>query len=229
MMSPVGGMALGPRHAGTAGLIGAAKVASVTSSSCPPVSPNRPPLSVSSGCHNSPSQVVQLEADPLPIPTLEETFRVEGRRLLHYLIRRVGPDQAPDLVQEVFMRAAGSPQAAQLANPVGFIRRITRNLLIDRARHRERNKVVMFPLDDQRDLGVAPEQGLEIEARDLLRIYNEAVGRLPEKTRQVLLMRRDDRLTYQQIGEELGIAVDTVKYHVKRANAYIAAAVEAHR
>lgn len=201
----------------------------MTSSPCPPASSNRPPLSVSSGCHNSQSQVVALEADALPVPTLEEAFRAEGKRLLHYLIRRVGPDQAPDLVQEVFVRAAGSPQAGQLANPVGFIRRITRNLLIDRARRRERNKVVMFPLDEEHDLSVPPEQGAALEAQDLFRVYNEIVSRLPEKTRRVFLMSRDDHLTYQQISDELGITVTTVKYHMTRAIAFIATAAEAYR
>ena len=205
------------------------KVISVSSSHRPLVSSNRPPLSVSSGCHNSPSEAVALESDPLPIPTLEEVFRTERGRLLRYLTRRVGSDHAPDLMQEVFVRAAGSQQAAQITNPIGFIRRITRNLLIDRARRRERNKVVMFPLDEGRELSVPPDQGLEIEAEDLLWVYNEAVDRLPEKTRRVLQMRRDDRLSYQQISEDLGIAVDTVKYHIKRANAHIVAVVEAYR
>lgn len=165
----------------------------------------------------------------MPVPTLEEVFRAERGKLLRYLSRRVGSDHAPDMVQEVFARAVGSKQVGQLANPVGFIRRITRNLLIDRARRRERNKIVMFPLDEERELSVPPDQGLEIEAQDLLRIYNDAVACLPEKTRRVFLMRRDDGRSYQQISEDLGIAVDTVKYHIKRANAHIVAVVEAHR
>lgn len=204
------------------------KVFCVPSSPCPPAT-HRPPLSVSSGCHNSPSGAISLEADPLPVPTLEEVFRAERGKLLRYLSRRVGSDHAPDMVQEVFARAVGSKQVGQLANPVGFIRRITRNLLIDRARRRERNKIVMFPLDEERELSVPPDQGLEIEAQDLLRIYNDAVACLPEKTRRVFLMRRDDGRSYQQISEDLGIAVDTVKYHIKRANAHIVAVVEAHR
>lgn len=170
-----------------------------------------------------------MEADPLPVPTLEETFRAERDRLFRYLARRVGRDQAPDLVQEVFARAAGSRQAGQLANPTAFIRKITRNLLIDRARSRQANKVVMFPLDDERDIGVPPEQGLAIEARDLQRIYDEAVQSLSEKTRRVFVMSRHEHLTYRQISGELGISVATVEYHMMRAIAVIAEAVEAYR
>nr|WP_298670897.1 sigma-70 family RNA polymerase sigma factor [uncultured Sphingomonas sp.] len=172
---------------------------------------------------------IGVEAEPAQVPGLEETFRTERDRLLRYLGRRIGWDQAPDMMQEVFLRAAGSQQAGQIANPVAFIRRITRNMLIDRARRRETNKVVIFPLDDQRDLSVPPEQGLAIEASDLLRVYHDAVERLPEKTRRVFLLSRDEHLPNRQISERLGITVSTVEYHMTRALAFIASAVEAHR
>jgi HEPN domain-containing protein len=86
------------------------------------------------------------------------------------------------------MRAASSEQASRLINPAAFIRRIARNLLIDRARRQERNTLVFFPIDEQRDLSSPPEQCWNLEAADLLRLYESAVDSLPEKTRRIFLM-----------------------------------------
>jgi len=126
------------------------------------------------------------------------------------------------------VRAAGSEQASRLANPAAFVRRIARNLLIDRSRRRQTD-VTVFPLDENRDIASPPEQMLELEAADLRRIYEDAVRSLPEKTRCVFLLSRDDELTYGQIGERLGITVATVQYHMVRAIAIVAAAVKDHR
>src|SRR3546814_15582045 len=82
---------------------------------------------------------------------------------------------------------------------------------------------------DLRDASVLPEQTLDLEAADLLRIYKQAVNDLPEKTRRVFMMSRDEELTYSQISEQLGISMATVQYHMVRAIAFVAAAVKDHR
>lgn len=227
---PDGGTALEPASGRVIGVIAVScKVVLVSSSSFPSVSPTRSPVSVSSSSGDADRQVALLDAEPPPAPSLEDTFRTERDRLLHYLRRRVGHDAAPDLVQEVFARAASSEQAGHLINPAAFVRRIARNLLIDRARARKAGNVILFPLDEERDISVPPEQGLAIEAADLLRVYEQAVDSLSEKTRRVFRMSRNDNLTYRQISGELGITVATVEYHMMRAIAVVTSAVEAHR
>src|SRR3546814_4860801 len=64
--------------------------------------------------------------------SLDEMFRVHGPNLLGYLRRHAGDDAAADLMQDVFVRAAGSRQRNSLVNPGGFLRRVAKNLLIDR-------------------------------------------------------------------------------------------------
>ncbi|AXB76568.1 RNA polymerase sigma factor [Novosphingobium sp. P6W] len=188
----------------------------------------RPRLVAASAAHHAPIDGPELTG-PVPLHAgLEDAFRSERSSLLRYLGRRAGPDAAHDLVQEVFVRAAGSEQASRLANPAAFVRRIARNLLIDRSRRRQTD-VTVFPLDENRDIASPPEQMLELEAADLRRIYEDAVRSLPEKTRCVFLLSRDDELTYGQIGERLGITVATVQYHMVRAIAIVAAAVKDHR
>lgn len=45
----------------------------------------------------------------------------------------------------------------------------------------------------------------------------KAIERLPEECRRVFLMSRKEGKQYEQIAEELGISVNTVKYHMKNA------------
>ena len=157
---------------------------------------------------------------------LDRAFRDNGTVLLRYLGRHVGPEAAPDLVQEVFLRAAGSEQRHRLTNPAAFLQRIARNLLINRAVSRRRNKIVLLPLQDDHDVATPPQQELEMEAADLLRLYERAITGLSEKTRRVFLMHRVEELSYREIHQRLGISIATVEYHMMKALAHIAQVVD---
>lgn len=159
---------------------------------------------------------------------LEATYRTERRELLRYLSRRAGADIAPDLVQEVFARALSSRQVDHLDNPAAFIRRIARNLLIDRARRCATQPAILFDFDDQRDRVEPPDQTWAIEAADLLRTYEQVVAALPDKTRRVFLLHRREKLSYRQIAEAIGIRSSTVEYHMKRALAACRASIAAY-
>lgn len=161
--------------------------------------------------------------------TLDIAFRQEGPSLLSYFGRRVGHEAAPDMLQEVFTRAAGSAQAGKLNNPAAFLRRVARNLLIDRSRRQKADNVILFPLNEQQHAASMPEQEQGLHARDLMRHYEVALEMLPEKTRRVFLMHRVDELSYRDIHERLGISIATVEYHMMKALAHIARAVDAAR
>lgn len=203
----------------------------MSSSRIPPFSVERPPLSVSSGCHNSPVTVFgpPLESELPRDAGLEDAFVTERSRLLRYLGRRAGQDAAPDLVQEVFLRAIGSGQSRRLVNPAAFLQRIARNLLIDRSRKRARDNIVVFPFEEERDTASPAEQEWGIEVADLLKLYESAIDGLPDKTRRVFLLHRVDELSYRDIHRKLGISIATVEYHMIKALAHIARAVDAAR
>lgn len=154
---------------------------------------------------------------PLGAPrTIEDAYRTERRKLLRYLQRRAGHDDAPDLVQEVFVRALGSRQAGRIDNPAAFLRRVARNLLIDRARHRISNPVTMVEFDE-RDVAVQPQQSWAIEAADLMAAYQQAIDAMSPKTRAVFLLHRIEGISYREIGDRLGIGNRGVEYHMMRA------------
>src|SRR3546814_3604182 len=108
-------------------------------------------------------------------------------------------------MQDVFVRAAGSRQRNSLVNPGGFLRRVAKNLLIDRARKRKRDNVVLLPLQEEWDAMSAPEQEHGLHVTDALKEYEQAIRTMPEKTRRVFQMRRVDGLSYREIHEQLGI------------------------
>lgn len=190
----------------------------------------RPPLSVSSACHAHPDDCPHIcGPTPTAVSLLDNAYRTHGPALFGFLLRNAGADEALDLMQEVFARAAGSKQRHSLTNPGGFLRRIAQNLLIDRARRARREPAAPFPLDEECDAASPPEQELNIEAEDLLRLYEAAIDDMPPKTRRVFLMHRAEKISYREIHERLGISVATVEYHMMRALAHVASAIESGR
>ena len=186
-------------------------------------STGRHPFSVSSACHVHPDDRPRA-AEPAAraASDLDTAFREHGRALLQFLRRKAGADEAPDLVQEVFVRAAGSVQRDSLINPGGFLRRIASNLLIDRSRKEERTRAGDLPFCEERDCASPAQQTWDIEAADLMGLYEAALGTMSPRSRDVFLMHRVDELSYREIHEKLGISVATVEYHMMKALAHIA-------
>lgn len=200
------------------------------SSSLPTLPAEQHPCRLSSACPLPPDDRREIGAVPhAPDIGLDAVFRTHGGALLGFLRRQAGSEEASDLVQEVFVRAAGSEQRHQLVNPGGFLRRIAQNLLIDRARRKRRQGAIVVPLLDERDAPSPPEQEWNLEAADLIRLYEAAVDNMPPKTQRVFLMHRVDELSYREIHEQLGISIATVEYHMMKALGHISKAVDAGR
>src|SRR3546814_4397208 len=110
---------------------------------------------------------------------LDAVYRTHRTSLFHFLRRKAGSEEAPDLVQEVFARAAGSTQRHKLVNPGGFLRRIAQNILIDRARRQTSARATFFPLREARDGATPAAKERHLKAADLLRLYEAAVEARP--------------------------------------------------
>ena len=147
----------------------------------------------------------------------QQLYRAERGRLLRYFTRKVGPDEATDLTQEVFIRLLRSGAFERIETPGAYLMRSARNLLIDRARRKMRAQAISCPFEDGRDAPVPPEQAWRIEEVDARRIYRRAVLAMPRRTRRIFLMHRLTDKTYREIAEELGTTDKNVVYHMMRA------------
>jgi RNA polymerase sigma-70 factor (ECF subfamily) len=99
---------------------------------------------------------------------------------------------------------------------------IARNVWRDHARHRARDRT--DPLGDSVDamVGAAPnplERAQHAEESDLIRC---ALMRLPEDQRLTLILRHWQGLSYEEIGEALGVPLGTVKWRIHDAHRKLA-------
>jgi len=155
---------------------------------------------------------------------IDHLFRAQAPRLLRFLTRQVGGrDEAADLVQESFLRLVRSTSHQPLPqNPEAYLRRIARNLVLDRAKQsRAQGGQEHAPLDEELIADPGPGPAQILEAQDLLSRYEMAISRLRPKTRRVFLLHRRDGLTYVQIGLVTGLSVSGVEKHMMKAMVHI--------
>lgn len=132
-------------------------------------------------------------------------------RVVHaVLLARLPPQEADELVQEVFLR--GWQRLAELRDPGavgGWLMRIARNLAADRLRGRRTE--VELPAD------LASPYVPHREAREVL----DAVRALPEAYRETLLMRLVEGMTGPEIAERTGLTPGSVRVNLHRGMALL--------
>ncbi|NSZ66119.1 sigma-70 family RNA polymerase sigma factor (plasmid) [Agrobacterium tumefaciens] len=113
-----------------------------------------------------------------------------------------------DVVQEAFLRLRSLTPDRNLDEPIGYLRRVVRNLAIDLVRRSSVEKKRTADGIDYESLAEdRPRQDKIIEDRDDLRIVIDAMAELPDRTRLALEMHRFDGMKLKEIAAELGISV----------------------
>jgi RNA polymerase sigma-70 factor (ECF subfamily) len=123
-----------------------------------------------------------------------------------------------DLVQETYARLLRVDDPARLAHPKAFLFTTARNAAIDLFRRRsahphetlaEADRLIEWPL-----LESPPTVVETMERRQRREALTAALQSLPERCREVMLLRYLDGLAGKEIAERLGISLGTVKGHL---------------
>ena len=133
-----------------------------------------------------------------------------------YLAKRFPslPDH-DDVVQETYARLLQARRNGRLRYAKAFLFTVARNAAIDM--FRRRRVVAPEPLEESSELPVleqTPDVAATLEHQQRLEVLIEAVAALPERCREVMMLRHLDGLTYKEIAARLGISPETVKVHV---------------
>lgn len=163
-----------------------------------------------------------LETNPLSLVTRYSSS-------LHaYFARRVPTADADDLVQEVFLKLQSTKFGRPVENIEGYLFSTARSVLIDYTRTKSKYSSASFELRAEA-IGAAdtlsPER-IAIGQEEYLCVMS-VIRELPPRTRQAFELHRFENLTYQAIGERMGITRESVKDLMHRALLRIAEELKA--
>jgi RNA polymerase sigma-70 factor (ECF subfamily) len=164
-----------------------------------------------------------LEGDQKAYAALVERYRGALYHIVLKMVRR--PEEAEDLVQEAFIKAFGALASYRFEYRFStWLYKIAANSAIDYLRKRRIDALSL-------DRPVAtPDGEIQVELADWT--YNPeetlhkhrqrvsiaaAIESLPEKYREVILMRHSQDMPYHEIARSLGVPVGTVKARIFRA------------
>ena len=157
-------------------------------------------------------------------------------KILRYLTRMVGPDEAQDLAQEVFIRVErGLGDLREDSSLSTWIYRIATNTALDRVRspsYKRSNRLgdsrtadhqVEIEIPDQDSLTgkkapTVEQQHVRDEMNYCIRGFIE---NLPENYRTVVVLGELEGLKNREIAEVLDVSLDTVKIRLHRARAQL--------
>jgi RNA polymerase sigma-70 factor (ECF subfamily) len=155
-------------------------------------------------------------------PTWEEVARSHGRFLYTVAYRLTGNrEDAQDLVQEVLLRVRRGLETYQPGSMEGWLSRIATNAFLDDVRRRKRRPEDLLPEDP--DWVLPPTSGADetLAAEVLPDDIQAALARLPDDFRAAVVLCDVVGLSYQEIGESLGVPVGTVRSRIHRGRAML--------
>jgi RNA polymerase sigma-70 factor (ECF subfamily) len=163
-------------------------------------------------------------------PTWEKIVEQHSARVYRLAYRLTGNQHdAEDLTQEVFVRVFRSLPTYRPGTFEGWLHRITVNLFLDTARRRQRQRTDALAEDAaERLAGDEPGPERAYEFRNLTDDVQQALSDLPPDFRAAVVLSDIEGLSYEEVGEALGIKLGTVRSRIHRARARLRRSL-AHR
>ena len=134
---------------------------------------------------------------------------------------------AEDLTQETFMRVFRSLKNYQPGTFEGWLHRITTNLFLDMVRRRAKIRMEALPEDYERVPGtdMTPEEAYNVANLDPA--LQRALDDLAPDFRVAVVLCDVMGMTYEEIGDTLGVKRGTVRSRIHRGRAQLRESLEA--
>ncbi|PKP03044.1 MAG: RNA polymerase sigma factor [Bacteroidetes bacterium HGW-Bacteroidetes-6] len=123
-------------------------------------------------------------------------------------------DDAADIVQESFVRMWEKAETVSFEKAKSYLFSTAYHAMIDYFRKKKRF-TGNFDFNDDRST-LHPSSPEKVSSFDLKAILNEALDRLPEIQKSVILLRDYEGYSYEEIGEITGLNESQVKVYIYR-------------
>lgn len=152
-----------------------------------------------------------------------------GAPLRGFFAKRVSnQSDVDDLVQEVFVHLIRRGQGESIEQVEQYLFETAANVLRDQGRRRQvRQYEAHESLDEAVHVlrtDISPERVLL--GRESVALVSEALKQLPERTRDVFVMRAFERHAYAEIARTLGVTQRCVEINMAKALSYLAQALD---
>jgi RNA polymerase sigma factor (sigma-70 family) len=138
-------------------------------------------------------------------------FAEHRRALQAYIHRRIrAKSDAPDLVQEVYLRLLRVSNPETIDNPQGYMYTVARNLVREHAALERR-------LSDQSlepQVGELPALDSQLEDGQMIEHLEVVLEQLPARWRTALILQYRYGLSYQEIADRLGVSSNMIKKYL---------------
>lgn len=153
---------------------------------------------------------------PRKDPWLEGIVQRNDRDLKRYLSQRVGNRaEAEDLAQEIYLRLLRIERKDLIRSPQALLFRIASNAVYE-WRLLARNRLPHSAMELEALETLDDEPAADIWRAELALALSAALERLSPNCRAAVLLHRRERLTYSEVGLQLGISVGMVKKHLSQ-------------
>ena len=144
-------------------------------------------------------------------------YRATLGPLRHYLTRFLrNPTEAEDVAHDAYLRVYPTEGKTPARKPEALLYTTARRLAINRLQRHSRSPFA-GPAHPESTASSAPGVVQQVIARQDLQQLEDAIAELPAGCRQVLLLRKVDLLSHQEIAARLDITVSTVEKQHARA------------
>lgn len=144
-----------------------------------------------------------------------EVYERDERPMFNVVLRWLWNQQeAIEVVQEAFMKLWEHRAEVDPATARAYAYRTAFNLAKNRKRHRALRRMVGL---DEVSHGSEPEQALRLERTEEQKRIKQAIDALPEKLRQVILLRHFAEMDYAAMAETLDQSEGTIASRLHRA------------
>ncbi len=155
-------------------------------------------------------------------------YRITVAPLRRYLARMLGnASEAQDVAHDAYLRILRATEKTPAENPEALLYTTARRLAINQLRRRKISPISGAELTPETFTASQPGVADEVMARQELERVQHAIAQLPTGCRTVLLLRKIELLSHQEISERLGIAISTVEKQHARALRLLRAQLDA--